>query len=1082
MDGILIPSVTPLPHNSPGGVAGTKIGGFMILRKLGEGGMGVVYAAYDPRLDRNVALKVIHPKRTNAAALSRFIREAKGLGRISHPNVVQVHESGIHRGGMYIAMEYVPGLTLQRWLEPKRDWREVLDVLIQAGRGLEAAHRAKLVHRDFKPGNVMVAEDGRVRVLDFGLVCGMGESEDEELTLSGSQPGTPTYMAPEQIEGGEVDHLSDQFAFCMVAFEALYRVRPFGGGPLLARATRMMMGKITPRPSKSKVPRRVHEAILRGLEVAPGRRWPNMSALLGALEQDSKPGRLVIRVGAGLLSCVLAVVIAKLYSLVEERDAMIVQNVDIIELQEATIQDQQNTINANDATQQAQDLKMLALSPGERSAALVRVLELYAAWRGEGPPAIEAAVFAATEGLHDGWEALPSDQGAIVDAIFAGGTVILLTREGGATRHDVQTGESLGHADFVGDVEFSPDGEFMLVIGLEGAASLRDTRTGRERILAERGVVIARFTPDRQRLLLGDLSGRVQAWTLGSNFSIAPEFELELGAAPRELIVSPDGARMLSADDRGIVNLWRLGSNARAVRLDGALVDPRTLAFCADGTRVATADASGSLNLWDGESGEYLETLVTGHGTIQRLACSARSSALVSVGKYGAPIVWDTLEARRITSLLGHRLQATDAFFAPDGETLATLGYDSMIRLWDSETGQLLDILAGQPSIHVRGQFSPDGEHLAVLGMDGALRTWRMQSSTEESLIGSRGHEVRAMAISPDQSRIAMGEAGQCSLWDAQGRRLVASLDHRGARVHAVVFSADGRWLATGDSEGRVRIWDAQTGSIVRDMLGAGPVFSLAFWPDGARLVAGDIQGRVLEYRLESGEFVELDFGAAERRGRAISSLAVSSDGSRLAIASLARGADSGFGEASRVRVWDLRTKELIWSPRIDGLVFVLAFSDDGKRLAIAGHDMGFVRVANLTGLPSFTGRPQPLDLASDDFMINALDFSPDGSQLLTGGKQMQLWDLEPAWKGLQAPPARPIAAFDSDVELWMVAFSSDGEWFYRGSAEGEVLRSVGRVERRVELACDALEGTRNYAGAEDACVRTFERRPIRYK
>src|SRR5262245_37690244 len=209
--------------------------------------MGVVYAAYDPELDRRVALKLLHAG-GSVEARKRLLREAQAMARLAHPNVIAVHDVGTWGDEVFVAMEFVEGPTLaERVRDEEPGWREVLDLYLQAGEGLAAAHVAGIVHRDFKPQNALVGRDGRVRVLDFGLARGTGAlppREAEEgpdsgaapgllvtpLTRSGSRMGTPAYMSPEQFEGLPADELSDQFSFCVALYEALYGERPFGGG------------------------------------------------------------------------------------------------------------------------------------------------------------------------------------------------------------------------------------------------------------------------------------------------------------------------------------------------------------------------------------------------------------------------------------------------------------------------------------------------------------------------------------------------------------------------------------------------------------------------------------------------------------------------------------------------------------------------------------------------------------------------------------------------------------------------------------------------------------------------------------
>ncbi len=319
----------PEPSRSPAPQRGTAIGRYLVLERIGRGGMGVVYAAYDPQLDRKVALKVLVPRHredAEEAAQQRLVREAKAMARVSHPNVVAVHDVGLHEGQVFVAMEFVDGVTLGRWLEAEpRPPRQVLEVFAQAGRGLAAAHAKGLTHRDFKPDNVMVGHDGseasvRAQVLDFGLVRESGVDEpvdtdteglefdpsslgpnDQTLTRLGQLMGTPAFMAPEQFHAGEVDTRTDQFSFCVALWSALYGQDPFGGDDLASRAGRVLAGERGEPPSSAGVSPKIRRALERGLQVERDERWPSMDALLEELLRDGSRWRRQAMIGAALL-------------------------------------------------------------------------------------------------------------------------------------------------------------------------------------------------------------------------------------------------------------------------------------------------------------------------------------------------------------------------------------------------------------------------------------------------------------------------------------------------------------------------------------------------------------------------------------------------------------------------------------------------------------------------------------------------------------------------------------------------------------------------------------------------------------
>ena len=292
--------------------AGHKVGRFTLLQRLGVGAMGVVYSAYDPELDRRIAVKLVRTRQQRGAARARarLVREAQAMARLSHPNVAVVHDVGTHEDDVFVAMEFIRGRTLQAWLrEQPRGWAEVVEVFVQAGRGLAAAHAAGLVHRDFKPANAMIGDDGRVRVLDFGL-C-FAESSDTEssgegrldmrITRREEVVGTPAYMPPEQfMQGGAVGPASDQFSFCASLYEALYGQLPFAGETVQAVSMAIAGGELRPPPRGSRVPLWLASAVQRGLRPQANERFPTMEALLRVLGRTRSRARGGVAIAAAL--------------------------------------------------------------------------------------------------------------------------------------------------------------------------------------------------------------------------------------------------------------------------------------------------------------------------------------------------------------------------------------------------------------------------------------------------------------------------------------------------------------------------------------------------------------------------------------------------------------------------------------------------------------------------------------------------------------------------------------------------------------------------------------------------------------
>jgi tetratricopeptide (TPR) repeat protein/predicted Ser/Thr protein kinase len=297
-----------------GAAAPLMLGRYVIVRELGAGGMGVVYAARDPELDREVAIKLLRARVRSAAdedqARARLVREGRAMAKLVHPNVIRVYDIGLHEGQVFVAMELIDGGTLAEWqAKGPRPWREVLAIYASAGRGLAAAHAAGIVHRDFKPANVLLARDGRVLVTDFGIArleggegasssddaAALGHSGEVAVTQTGAILGTPEYMSPEQLRGAPVDARADQFAFCLALYRALYGEGPFvtpagaageGSTPLEQLQKTVLAGQVRPPPRGSTVPGWVREHVLRGLRLDPAERFPSMDALLAALAAD----------------------------------------------------------------------------------------------------------------------------------------------------------------------------------------------------------------------------------------------------------------------------------------------------------------------------------------------------------------------------------------------------------------------------------------------------------------------------------------------------------------------------------------------------------------------------------------------------------------------------------------------------------------------------------------------------------------------------------------------------------------------------------------------------------------------------
>jgi len=314
----------PEPGDRPRFEVGSQIGRYVVLDKLGSGGMSEVYAVYDRHLARKAAIKVVglpDGRQPTPIEGDRLVREAQTMAKLSHPNVVTVFEIGLVGTRPFVAMEFVPGQTLRRWMGEPRSWQETIRVFCEAGEGLIAAHEQGVIHRDFKPDNVLLSDKGRVQVTDFGLADMVGAPVDSGLDaddvithVASLVCGTPAYMAPEQMRGEKADPRADQFSYCISLYEALYHKAAFRAANIAKRHEQILSGNIRPPPKDSRVPGRIFKIICRGLSGDPGLRYPSMAALIRDLRRAATAGHRRAIGAAIAVGSLVAVVLGLLVS------------------------------------------------------------------------------------------------------------------------------------------------------------------------------------------------------------------------------------------------------------------------------------------------------------------------------------------------------------------------------------------------------------------------------------------------------------------------------------------------------------------------------------------------------------------------------------------------------------------------------------------------------------------------------------------------------------------------------------------------------------------------------------------------
>jgi hypothetical protein len=772
-----------------------KIGRYLVQGRLGEGGMGVVYAAFDPQLDRRVAVKLVRPaygaSSSGDDAKARLLREAQALARLRHPNIVQVYEAGAFGEQIYVAMELVDGVTLRKWqFEHAPGWREILRVYRLAGEGLAAAHRAGLTHRDFKPDNVLVTPSGEPRVLDFGLAYRHGHPSaatardrpapilDTHVTMTGAVIGTPAYMSPEQHRGEPADARSDIFAFCVALYEAIYGVRPFAGANLVEICANVFTGTITEPSTFVTAPQWLRRAVLRGLRVDPDARYRDMGELLSALGRD--PRRLLgWLIAAAVALVILAAFVQALDSAAGERRR----------------QDLSARRRADFDADRIADLEARLGRAEPRSAAAAREALTLADAADAAQDAPERALSLLSQLPY------PNDLAR----------ARLLARDAAQRRLTLLRRLDLTSAPKA--LSFAPYHKVML---------LSD----------ERGHVLA-LDADGRQLARAELPAPARALALAQ-------------PAPSSDPTAPlSGLRVALALESGALALWEPAAGPPLVDEAGLVeLRARAVAISRDGQRLAVGGEDGAILVrrWDGAR---LHTFSSHRAPVLALAFAADGDSLASASRDGEVIVWRLSQnTRRELGPLG----ATPHALTLHDDALYVTTSAGSVRRWllADLRPTWLDHLQGAIDLH----FAGAPRITAARTADG--RGWIERGPRYRRRSLPVGAPISALDLDPSGERLLIARrSGPVELYSTAAP--YSQIHPLGpGRASALTWSPDGATLAAAASDGRVVLLDPERGER-RILSGAEPPLrSLSFSPGGDALIAEVNRGALAYWRLDA--------------------------------------------------------------------------------------------------------------------------------------------------------------------------------------------------------------------------------------
>ncbi|MGO9464376.1 MAG: protein kinase domain-containing protein [Isosphaeraceae bacterium] len=1050
--------------------------GFQIIEEVGRGGMGIVYMARQVRLNRLVALKMmLAGQHASPAELVRFHAEAEAVGRLQHPNIVQIHEIGEHEGLTYLALEFVAGGTLEARINSTPQSPIPAATLVATlARAIHAAHQRGIVHRDLKPGNILLGieqfdPDGRSdgsaassaqtfgvpKITDFGLAKWLGG--DRGLTSVGAVAGTPSYMAPEQAAGQAVGPAADVYALGAVLYELLTGRPPFKGTSALETLSLVRsVEPIRPRQLQPKVPRDLETICLKCLQKEASKRYATAEELAKDLHRFLEGTPICARpVGwperavrwarrrpaeAGLLTGLMVVATVGASSVLWQwRSAVIHRN---------------RAERSEAEARRAHERTAAALVDAEDSEYFNQIARAQLQWRLDHDVAGAEALL----------EACRPRPGGLDRRGWEWSYLKNLTRDIGRTLPD-------NGNEYIEAVAFSPDGRLVAAAGYSpfprGAGLgfqvlLWDERTGRrlQKLACDRFPAYnLAFSPDGKTLVAGgEIS--LRAWDLGAwRAAGSPpdgpvpsrSASVDHGAV-HDLGFSPDSRQVAVAAGKEFARIWDVASGKFVQELphDGEV---RAARFLPDGRHVATFAYRGEAmvaSVWDLGNPPSHREVVCPVSEAPRVRFSRDGRLVATAGRRAR--IWEVATGRIVNILAWPSSEVLDLSFSPDGRSIATACSDRVVRVSDVATGEELRTFGHLGRVKSVDYHPIDGRLVSGGEQPGDVKLWDPAKAMESSSfpVPGEGRTPEAITFDPTGGRLLAvipgGDVRVIDLTTGRHRVLHADLTRWWLSPATIAtVSADGRILATvaGHDARVIQTWTVPDGteagvfSPLRT-LGAtsNTVYQLAMSRDGVRLASSEISPKGAgRYRRivvwETASVCQLhrfpdqptpDQRAPANDQRLYGGLALSPDGSLLAFddyPSEAAGSDADPGSRPSIHLFELAAgRDRAILRRHDTVIVAAVFSGDGRILATADRGDKVILWDVATGAPL---HQRPLE-----GQTYQLAFSPDGTRLAAiNRQQLNLWDVRTGREALRLRGA-PFRSGDSGFNP-QLAWSPDG-------------------------------------------------------